>query len=77
MIDENRDGDIDELLDPAQEYRVVVNSFLSDGGDGFSTFDAGADKFFGGLDIDALAAYLEANDPYVPTPLNRISNPVG
>jgi 5'-nucleotidase len=73
MVDADRDGQIDEVLDTAAEYRVVVNSFLSDGGDGFATFADGVDKFFGGLDIDALAEYLEAHDPYEPTELDRIS----
>ena len=27
----------------------------------------GQNKYVGGLDIDALADYLEANDPYDPT----------
>ncbi|GAB3414658.1 bifunctional metallophosphatase/5'-nucleotidase [Flindersiella endophytica] len=60
-------------LDPAKTYRVVTNSFLSDGGDGFSVFATdSANKFYGGLDIDALAAYLTANDPYTPVATDRI-----
>ncbi len=59
-------------LDPATTYRVVANSFLSDGGDGFAAFTEATDKFFGGLDIDALSAYLAANDPYTPVPTDRI-----
>ena len=55
-----------------QVYRVTANSFLSDGGDGFGVFADGTDKFFGGLDIDALAAYLAANDPYTPQGTDRI-----
>ncbi len=60
-------------IDPAATYRVVVNSFLSDGGDGFATLARGTDKYIGGLDIDALATYLEANSPYTPTATDRIS----
>ena len=56
----------------AQVYRVTANSFLSDGGDGFGVFADGTDKFFGGLDIDALAAYLAANDPYTAQGTDRI-----
>ena len=56
---------------------MVANSFLSDGGDGFSAFTEAADKYVGGLDIDALEAYLAANstptDPYQPTPTDRIN----
>jgi 5'-nucleotidase len=60
-------------LDPARTYRVAANSFLSDGGDGFSAFAAATDKFFGGLDIDALATYLAAHDPFTPAPTDRIT----
>ena len=56
-----------------QTYRVVTNNFLSDGGDGFPTFVQGQDKYFGGLDIDAFANYLEANSPYTPGALDRIT----
>jgi len=60
-------------LDPTRTYRVVANSFLSDGGDGFTTFTEAGDKYVGGLDIDALAGYLADNDPYTATPTDRIS----
>ena len=62
-----------EALDPARTYRVVANSFLSDGGDGFGAFAEAIDKFFGGLDIDALAGHLTAHDPYTPVSTDRIS----
>jgi 5'-nucleotidase len=54
-------------------YRVVVNNFLSDGGDNFGTFKLGTNKLVGGLDIDSLRLYLGANDPNAPTPTDRIS----
>lgn len=57
-----------------QVYRVVANNFLSDGGDNFATFKAGTNKLVGGLDIDSLRLYLQANDPYNVTPATRISN---
>ncbi len=47
-------------------YRVVANSFLSDGGDNFAAFRLGQDKLIGGLDIDSLARYLTANPGYQP-----------
>ncbi|NUR07783.1 MAG: bifunctional metallophosphatase/5'-nucleotidase [Nocardioidaceae bacterium] len=62
-----------EPLDPARTYRVVANSFLSDGGDGFPAFTQATNKFFGGVDIDAFAAYLSAHDPYTPTATDRIT----
>jgi len=73
MVDANRDGVANEPIDPAATYRIVCNSFLSDGGDGFGVFASGQNKFFGGLDIDALANYLTANDPYTPTATDRIN----
>ncbi len=72
MVDADRDGVADEPIDPAATYRVVCNSFLSDGGDNFPTFTDGTNKFIGGLDIDALANYLAVNDPYTPTATDRI-----
>jgi 5'-nucleotidase len=72
-VDTNRDGVVDADLDPAATYRVVANSFLSDGGDGMPTLATGTNKFFGGLDIDALAAHLAANNPYTPTAETRIT----
>jgi 5'-nucleotidase len=59
-------------LEDATTYRVVANSFLSDGGDNFTTFKDGTDKLVGGLDIDSLRAYLLAHDPVSATPTDRI-----
>ena len=53
-------------------YRVVTNNFLAGGGDGFPTFLQAGNVYYGGLDIDAFAAYLSANSPYTPGPLDRI-----
>ncbi|WP_163619637.1 MULTISPECIES: bifunctional metallophosphatase/5'-nucleotidase [unclassified Microbacterium] len=53
-------------------YRIVTNNFLAGGGDGFPTFLDADNVYYGGLDIDAFAAYLTANSPYAPTPLDRI-----
>ena len=61
------------LIDPATSYRIVTNNFLSDGGDGFPAFAGGTNKYFGGLDIDAFANYLEAHSPYSPPPLDRVT----
>ena len=47
-------------IDPAVRYRVTVNSFLADGGDGFETFRAGTNRLGGDLDVDALIAWLGA-----------------
>ena len=72
-LDLDGNGVVETDLVPTQSYRVVVNSFLSDGGDGFPTLAAGTNKFFGGLDIDALAAYLTAHNPYTPVTADRIT----
>ena len=53
-------------IDTTATYRIVTNNFLSDGGDGFPAFRAGAGKYFGGLDIDAFANYLTATRPTRP-----------
>jgi 5'-nucleotidase len=60
-------------VDPAAGYRVTMNSFLADGGDGFPEFRNGTDRVFGGLDIDALTDYLGAHSPVGPGPQNRIT----
>ncbi len=73
QVDTNGDGTPDTAINPATTYRVVCNSFLAGGGDNFSVFAAGANQYFGGLDIDALSRYLGANDPYTPVAGTRIT----
>ncbi len=75
MVD--ADGNPDTPMVPLADgttYRVVANSFLSDGGDNFATFKAGTNKLIGGLDIDSLRLYLQSHDPYTVTPTDRISS---
>ncbi|MEO7752139.1 MAG: bifunctional metallophosphatase/5'-nucleotidase [Terracoccus sp.] len=60
-------------VDKAASYRIVTNNFLSDGGDGFPAFTGGTGKYFGGLDIDAFANYLDGVSPYTPTAPSRIT----
>jgi 5'-nucleotidase len=48
-------------LDLAATYRVTVNTFLADGGDGFSVLTEGSDRVGGAVDTDAFEAYLAAN----------------
>jgi 5'-nucleotidase len=58
-----------EPIDPAKRYRVTVNSFLSEGGDGFEILKDGVDRTGGGQDLDALIAYLTAAERSpIPTP---------
>ena len=56
-----------------QTYRIVTNNFLQGGGDNFPTMAKGTNVYYGGLDIDAFANYLEASSPYTPGPLTRIN----
>jgi 5'-nucleotidase len=58
-------------IDPAGTYRVTVNSFLADGGDGFTVLTEGTDRVGGGGDLDAFIAYLTANAPVTGPPTNR------
>jgi 5'-nucleotidase len=58
------------VQNPARTYRVTVNSFMADGGDGYSTLLRGSSRLGGAQDIDALTAYM-ANfkapaAPYAP-----------
>jgi len=53
-------------IDPAKRYRVTVNSFLADGGDGFSVLRDAPDRTTGALDIDALVDYLHRTTSAAP-----------
>ncbi|HIW62200.1 MAG TPA: bifunctional metallophosphatase/5'-nucleotidase [Candidatus Stackebrandtia excrementipullorum] len=50
-----------EALDMAATYRVTINSFLSEGGDGFEVFAEGENELYGPLDIDAFKNWLLEN----------------
>ncbi len=54
-----------KALDPAANYRVTVNSFLSNGGDNFQALKLGRDSRTGVMDVDALEHYL-ASQPALP-----------
>jgi len=47
-----------QLLDPDAQYRITVNNFLAEGGDGFSTLTAGTERITSMLDMEALMSYL-------------------
>lgn len=58
-------GGVETLVDaagvvqnPGKAYRVTVNNFMADGGDGYSTLRRGTSRTGGAQDIDALTAYL-------------------
>ncbi len=60
-------------VEPTGEYRVTVNSFLSDGGDNFAVLSDGTNRLGGDIDLDALVDYFRANTPVAPGPQDRIS----
>jgi 5'-nucleotidase len=73
-----RKGAVDQItvrgapLDPAKTYRVTVPSFIAGGGDGFSVLKEASARKEGGLDLDALTAYLRSHSsaraPLAPSP---------
>ena len=60
-------------VDPAATYRVTVNNFIADGGDGFTVLQQGTNRVTGVIDLDAFVAYLEANRPVSPPATDRIT----
>jgi 5'-nucleotidase len=55
-------------------YIVTVNSFLSDGGDNFSTFgNVTSAKIDGGVDLQALVNYLGTFGPVAPPSTDRVN----
>jgi 5'-nucleotidase len=64
------------LVDPSRRYRVTVNNFMAEGGDGYATFPKGSDRRVGPRDVDALADYLSRFKPpaaaYRPEASQRI-----
>ena len=59
-------------IEPAAKYRVTVNAFLADGGDGFFVFKEGGEPRSGPFEMQALEAFFKANSPLGPGPLDRI-----
>lgn len=53
-------------------YRVTVNSFNAEGGDGLSVFREGRHRITGGMSRDALIRYLEQHSPVAPPTDRRI-----
>jgi 5'-nucleotidase len=59
-------------LDPAASYRIAVNSYLADGGDGFAIFREGVDRVGGPADVEALDQYLAGRTLVATPPEGRI-----
>ncbi len=60
-------------VDPAVSFRITVNAFLADGGDGFSILKSGAERTAGGLDLDALLELCKTKSPVAPPTTLRIT----
>jgi len=58
---------------PDGRYRVAVNKFLADGGDGFTALRGGTEPASAGNDLEALTSYLEAHSPVAPPAPDRIA----
>jgi 5'-nucleotidase len=58
------------VTNPTRAYRVTVNNFMADGGDGYGVFLNGTNRLGGAQDIDALVAYMARYKapaaPYAP-----------
>jgi 5'-nucleotidase len=61
------------VVNKAASYRVVLNNFIADGGDGFSVFKSCTAPLGGEVDIDAFARYLQKHSPLAPPALTRIT----
>jgi 5'-nucleotidase len=55
-------------VSPTATYRVTMNNFLADGGDGFSVFREGTNQLGGEVDLDAFGRYLMNHSPISPPP---------
>jgi 5'-nucleotidase len=55
-------------VDPNRPYRVTMNNFLADGGDGFSVFKEGTNQLGGEVDLDSFGRYLMVHSPVSPPP---------
>lgn len=61
-----------EPLQPAASYRVTVNDFLANGGNGYVVLKEGRDRLPGPTDLEALQEYLAVHSPLPPPQAGRI-----
>lgn len=59
-------------LDRAASYRVTINNFLADGGDGFPTFAQGGQRVVGHTDIEAMIDYFRTHSPLTRDSRTRV-----
>jgi 5'-nucleotidase len=55
------------------DYRVTVDAFMADGGDGYVVLRQGRQTTAGELDLQALDAYITAKSPLAPPPSDRVA----
>jgi 5'-nucleotidase len=60
-------------VDKAASYRVAMNNFMADGGDGYTVFTQCTNALGGEVDLDAFTRYLGNHPNLAPPPLNRIT----
>ncbi len=56
------------FIDKAASYRVSMNNFMADGGDGYTVFRNCTNALGGEVDLDAFARYLGAHPNLAPPP---------
>ena len=60
-------------LDKLASYRIVTNSYLFTGGDGYTSFQKGTNvEYLGFVDYDMVTEYIQKNSPVSPTVEGRI-----
>ena len=60
------------FVDKGVSYRIALNNFTADGGDGFTVFKSCTDPLGGEVDLDAFVRYLGDNPQLAPPALDRI-----
>ena len=60
-------------IEPDRRYRVTVNSYLADGGGGFSVLEKGTERTGGEIDLYALVAYFAKAGAVAPGAQDRIT----
>jgi 5'-nucleotidase len=67
LMDENGN-----LIEDSQIFKVTMNEFLAEGGDGFSIFQEGTMIQEGPSELDVLTQYIQGYEDILVPALNRI-----
>lgn len=71
QVSDGRGGFV--ALDPNATYRVAVNNFIANGGDGYSVLQQGTNRVDTGfIDADVLVEYIQSRSPVSPQVEGRI-----